>query len=187
MSSGPGRPAVFLDRDGTLNVEVDHLHRVEDLVLIPGSAQAVARLNARDIPVVVVTNQSGIGRGRFSWKAYGAVMARLGEELARAGAHLDAAYAAPHHPEGQGEYRHPDHPDRKPNPGMLRRAAEEHGLDLSASWMIGDKVLDLEAGRNAGCRVALVRTGYGATQDASLADFVAEDLAEAVDRILAGA
>ena len=109
----------------------------------------------------------------------------VGELLAPAGARVDACYAAPHHERGQGEYQHPDHPDRKPNPGMLTRAAEEHNLDLGRSWMIGDKDLDLGAGRNAGCRVALVRTGYGAQVDGSLADLVAKDLPEAVDRILA--
>jgi D-glycero-D-manno-heptose 1,7-bisphosphate phosphatase len=188
--SGPGpgsaslRPAVFLDRDGTLNEEVGYLHRAEDVALVPGAREAVARLNAAGIPVVVVTNQAGIGKGRYGWADYHAVMGRICQLLAVGGARIDAVYAAPHHPQGQGEYRHPDHPDRKPNPGMLLRAAREHGLDLARSWMIGDKSLDLEAGRNAGCRVALVRTGYGREVDGALADLVAEDLGEAVARIL---
>jgi len=181
-----GKPAIFIDRDGTLNEEVGYLHRPEDVVLVPGAAQALARLNALGIPVVVVTNQSGIGKGRYDWDAFHRVMERIGELLAPAGARVDALYAAPHHERGQGEYQHPDHPDRKPNPGMLVRAAEEHGLDLGRSWMIGDKEIDLGAGRNAGCKVALVRTGYGRQVDGALADLVAEDLAEAVDRILAG-
>lgn len=178
------RPAVFLDRDGTINVEVDHLRRVEDVALIPGAGEAVARLNRAGIPVVVVTNQSGIGRGIFSWEAYEQVMARLADLLADQGAHIEAAFAAPHHPEAHGEYRHPDHPDRKPNPGMLRRAADELGLDLERSWMVGDKAIDLLAGRSAGCRPVLVRTGYGEGTDAAMADFVAADLAQAVDHIL---
>ena len=91
----------------------------------------------------------------------------------------------PHHEHAQGEYAVADHPERKPNPGMLVRAAEEHGLDLSRSWMVGDKDIDLEAGRRAGCRVALVRTGYGAGVDGSTADIVAEDLPEALEQILA--
>lgn len=180
------RPAVFLDRDGTINVEVDHLSRADEVVLLPGSGAAIARLNARGIPVVVVTNQSGIGRGLFSWEDYAAVKARLAGLLAAEGARWDAAYEAPHHPEAVGAYCHPDHPDRKPNPGMLLRAAEELGLDLGRSWMVGDKRIDLEAGLNAGCRVALVRTGYGARMDGGIAHLVAADLAEAVDRILAG-
>lgn len=179
------QPAVFLDRDGTLNEEVDHLCRPEELRLIPGAAEAVARLNQRGIPVVVVTNQSGIGRGYFGWTEFEAVMDRLKELLAEKQAWMDAVYAAPHHEKGQGEYAVVDHPDRKPNPGMLLRAAEEHGLDLSRSWMVGDKELDLEAGRNAGCRVALVRTGYGHRMDGTKADLVAADLPEAVAHILA--
>lgn len=179
------KPAVFLDRDGTLNEEVDYLCVPEQLVMIPGAAAAVARLNAKGIPVVVVTNQSGIGRGKYGWQDFTAVMSRMGTLLALENAWIDAVYASPHHEKGQGEYAVEDHPDRKPNPGMLLRAAEEHDLDLAGSWMVGDKAIDLEAGRRAGCRVALVRTGYGAQVDGSLADLVASDLAEAVDHILA--
>jgi D-glycero-D-manno-heptose 1,7-bisphosphate phosphatase len=176
---------VFLDRDGTLNEEVGYLCRPEDVVLIPGAREAMARLNARGIPVLVVTNQAGIGRGKYGWADFQAVMDRIKDLLELGGAHLDGVYAAAHHPKGLGDYAHPDHPDRKPNPGMLLRAAQEHGIDLSRAWMIGDKALDLEAGRKAGCRVALVRTGYGSQVDASRADLVAEDLPAAVERILA--
>jgi D-glycero-D-manno-heptose 1,7-bisphosphate phosphatase len=179
-----GRATIFLDRDGTINEEVDYLHKPEELVLIPGAAQAVARLNALGIPVIVVTNQSGIGRGYYGFDEFDLVTARMAELLTGEGAHVDAVYVSPHHLMGQGEFAHPDHPERKPNAGMLTRAAEEHGLDLSRSWMIGDKESDLEAGRRAGCRVALVRTGYGKSVEGSLADLVAEDLPEAVDRIL---
>ena len=181
----PVKPAVFLDRDGTLNEEVDYLSDPERLVLIPGAAAAVARLNAKGIPVVVVTNQSGIGRGKYGWQDFAAVMSRMGALLALENAWIDAVHVSPHHERGQGEYAVADHPDRKPNPGMLLKAAGEQGLDLSNSWMVGDKAIDLEAGRRAGCRVALVRTGYGAQVDGSAADLVASDLAEAVDRILA--
>jgi len=177
-------PAVFIDRDGTLNEEVGYLHRPEDVVLIPGAAEGLARLNARGIPVIVVTNQAGIGRGYYDMEAFEAVMARVAELLRAAGAHMDGVYAAPHHAKGLGAYGHPDHPDRKPNPGMLLRAAEAHGLDLGRSWMIGDKEIDLGAGRNAGCKVALVRTGYGTQVDGALADLVAAHLGEAVEEIL---
>lgn len=179
------RPAIFLDRDGTLNEEVDYLSDPDQLVLIPGAAAAVARLNALGIPVVVVTNQSGIGRGKYDWQDFAAVMDRMEALLALEEARLDAVYASPHHEKGQGEYAVADHPERKPNPGMLLRAAEEHGLDLSRSWMVGDKDIDLEAGRRAGCRVALVRTGYGSRVDGSAADLVAESLPQAVELILA--
>lgn len=179
------KAAVFLDRDGTLNEEIGYLHRPEDVVLIPGAARAIARLNALGIPVIVVTNQAGIGRGKYGWEAFHAVTERIGQLLQAEHAHMDGIYAAPHHAQGLGEYGHPDHPDRKPNPGMLLRAAAEHGLDLARSWMIGDKEVDLLAGRNAGCRTALVLTGYGKEADPGLADLVAKDLPEAVDGILA--
>jgi D-glycero-D-manno-heptose 1,7-bisphosphate phosphatase len=178
------RPALFLDRDGTLNEEVDYLSNPDDLVLIPGSAAALAKVNARGIPVVVITNQSGIGRGRYDWLDFAAVMSRMDTLLGLEKAHIDAVYASPHHEKGQGDYAVADHPDRKPNPGMLLRAAEEHNLDLSRSWMIGDKDIDLEAGRRAGCKVALVRTGYGTEVEGDLADLVAADLPEALERIL---
>lgn len=182
---GGGRPAVFLDRDGTLNEEVDYLSDPDQLVLIPGAAQSVARLNELGIPVIVVTNQSGIGRGRYSWADFEAVMARMKELLAQEDARVDGVYASAHHEQGQGEYAVKDHPDRKPNPGMLLRASTDHGLDLSRSWMVGDKALDLEAGRRAGCRVALVRTGYGSGVDGSRADLVGEDLPQVIAQILA--
>lgn len=179
------KAAVFLDRDGTLNEEVGYLHRPQDVVLVQGAARAISRLNASGIPVIVVTNQAGIGRGKYGWEDFQAVMDRIAVLLEEERAHMDGVYAAPHHEKGLGEYAHPDHPDRKPNPGMLLRAAVEHDLDLSRSWMIGDKEIDLEAGRKAGCRVALVLTGYGKDVDPGLADLVAKDLPEAVTRILA--
>jgi D-glycero-D-manno-heptose 1,7-bisphosphate phosphatase len=179
------KPAVFLDRDGTLNEEVGYLARAEELRLLPGAAAAVAKLNDRGIPVVVVTNQSGIGRGYYGWEDFEAVMGRMDELLAVEHARVDAVYAAAHHERGLGEYAIADHPDRKPNPGMLQRAAEERGLDLARSWMVGDKAIDVEAGRRAGCRTCLVRTGYGAAEGDCGADLVASDLGEAVDRILA--
>ena len=181
----PQKPAIFIDRDGTLNEEVDYLHRPEEAVLTRDAGRAIATLNARGIPVVIVTNQAGIGKGKFGWDDYEAVMVRLNELLAKDGAHIDGAYVCPFHPMARDEYQHEDHPERKPNPGMLLRAAEEYDIDLSRSWMIGDKDIDLEAGRNAGCRVALVRTGYGTEVDPALADVVAEDLAAVLDRILA--
>jgi D-glycero-D-manno-heptose 1,7-bisphosphate phosphatase len=178
------KAAIFLDRDGTLNEEVGYLHKPEEVVLIPGAARAVATLNALGIPVIVVTNQAGIGRGKYGWEDFQAVMERLAEQLKEEQAHVDGVYASPHHEKGLGEYAHPDHPERKPNPGMLLRAAMEHDLDLSRSWMIGDKEIDLRAGRRAGCRVALVLTGYGRDVDPGLADLVAADLPEAVAGIL---
>lgn len=180
------RAAVFLDRDGTLNVEVEYLHKPEDLALIPGAAEAVSKLNAAGIPVILVSNQSGIGRGYFGWEDFYAVSERMERLLAEQGARLDATYVSPHHEQGQGEYAVVDHPERKPNPGMLLKAAEEHGLDLRRSWMIGDKRIDVEAGHRAGCRACLVQTGYGARENTGKAELLAADVGEAVTRILEG-
>jgi D-glycero-D-manno-heptose 1,7-bisphosphate phosphatase len=167
-----------------LNVEADYLRRPEDVAILPGAAAAIARLNKKNIPVIVVTNQSGIGRGLFGWAEYSAVMGKIGELLASEGAHIDDTYVCPFHEKAVGEYRHPSHPDRKPSPGMLLSAAEKHQIDLKRSWMIGDKEIDLEAGRNAGCRTALVRTGYGSQASPLLADIVADNLEQAIEQIL---
>jgi len=184
MQASAKMPAIFLDRDGTLNVEVDYLRRQEDVVLIPGAAKAIARLNAQNIPVILVSNQSGIGRGLFGWEDYQSVMKKIDEILADAGAHIDDAYACPYFEDGLGEYRHKDHPDRKPNPGMILSASEKWNLCLERSWMIGDKESDLEAGRNAGCHTALVLTGYGKNANPELADIVADDLGQAIEKII---
>lgn len=178
------RPALFIDRDGTLNVEVEYLCRPEDAALIPGAGSAIARANARGIPVIVVTNQAGIAKEKYGWPEYEAVRCRIEELLAAEGARIDGTYCCPYHEEGRGEYRVDDHPDRKPNPGMLLRAAQDFRLDLSRSWMIGDKAIDVEAGQRAGCRTVQVLTGYGAEQRVP-ADLVVPDLGEAIDRILA--
>jgi len=178
------RPGVFIDRDGTLNEEVDFLCRPSDVVLTKGAAKAIAKLNAKKIPVIIATNQSGIGRGLFGWEEYGAVAKRIDELLAMEGAHIDDSFACPFHEDGLGEYRLPDHPDRKPGPGMLLSAAKKHSIDLKRSWMIGDKESDMEAGRNAGCQVALVRTGYGGSVDPTIADIVSDDLGQAIEAIL---
>jgi D-glycero-D-manno-heptose 1,7-bisphosphate phosphatase len=178
------KAAVFIDRDGTLNEEVGYLHKPQEVVLIQGAAHAISRLNALGIPVIVVTNQAGIGRGKYGWEDFQAVTDRIALLLNEEHAHVDGVYASPYHEKGIGEYAHPDHPERKPNPGMLLRAAEDLDLELAKSWMIGDKEIDLAAGRKAGCRVALVLTGYGKDVDPGLADLVAADLPQAVARIL---
>jgi len=175
---------IFIDRDGTLNEEVDFLCRPSDVVLIGGAAKAIAKLNEKNIPVIIVTNQSGIGRGLYGWEEYGAVAKKIDELLALEGAHIDDSFACPFHEDGLGEYRQPNHPDRKPGPGMLIKAAKKHQIDLKRSWMIGDKKIDLEAGRNAGCRVALVRTGYGNAVDPKLADMIADNLGQAIEAIM---
>jgi D-glycero-D-manno-heptose 1,7-bisphosphate phosphatase len=163
---GPARrSALFLDRDGVIVEEVDHLHRAEDVRLIDGAATVIATANRRGIPVVVVTNQSGIGQGLFAWDAFLAVQTRILTDLAAEGAFVDGVFACPHHPKALPPYDHPDHPARKPNPGMLLGAAERLPLDLAASWIIGDRTRDLAAGRHAGLAGGLlVSTGYGDQQ-----------------------
>lgn len=169
------REAVFLDRDGTLIEEVNYLSSPEQVTLIPGAADAVRRLNALGVLVVIVTNQAGVARGYFPESRVAEVHAHLASLLAEQGARVDAFYFCPHHPtEGVGAYRVACG-CRKPRPGMLLAAARDLDIDLSRSWMIGDKVCDADAGRAAGCRALLVRTGHGA----HLADAVA-DVAEAV-------
>ena len=146
-----GVPAAFLDRDGVLIEDSGYPHRPEDLKLIPGAVAAVRRMNQGGYRTVIVTNQSGVARGLFSEAQMEAFNDLLVARLADNGAIIDAVYAAPFHPEAvEARYRHPDHPDRKPNPGMLLRAIAEHDLDPARSFIIGDQKRDLQAGERAG-------------------------------------
>ena len=147
-SAGSG---LFLDRDGVIVEETGYLHKVEDVRLADGIADVIARANARDIPVVVVTNQSGIGRGLFGWGDFAAVQDEITVRLCEAGAHWDAVYASPF-PPGNSVMR-------KPRPGMLLAAAEALGLDLASSWIVGDRETDIEAGLNAGLAGGLMVGG----------------------------
>ena len=145
-----GRPALFLDRDGVIVVDTRYLARSEDLRMIEGAAAAIARCNTMGIPVVVVTNQSGIARGYYDWDDFHAVQASLCHALAAAGAQLDAVLACAYHAEGLRPMRVADHPWRKPNPGMILTAGSRMSLDLSRSWIVGDRSHDLAAGMAAG-------------------------------------
>ncbi|GFO54682.1 D,D-heptose 1,7-bisphosphate phosphatase [Geomonas sp. Red276] len=187
MTSQPKRKAVFLDRDGTINVDVDYLSRVEQFEFIPGAPQALKSLQDAGFMLVVVTNQSGIGRGLYDEAALEAVHAHMHAELARFGVTVDACYFCPHHPQhGIGDYRL-ECACRKPLPGMLQQAAGELGIDLASSFMVGDKVGDVQAGIAAGCTSLLVLTGYGAADAAKLPEGVQSfpDLASAAQAILA--
>lgn len=166
--STPLKPAVFLDRDGTINVEVHYLSRADQIELLPTVAETISLLNQRGIPVVVVTNQAGIARGYFPEDQLNGIHERLSEMLGQRNAQLDGIYYCPHHPtEGMGSYR--VHCEcRKPGPGMLVRAAADLGIDLGRSLMIGDRESDLQAGANAGCTTALVLTGYGMRTNAAI-------------------
>jgi len=184
----PLRKAVFLDRDGTINVEKNYLHRIEDFEFIPNAPQAIRRLKDAGFLIVVVTNQSGVARGYFSVREVEILHKHMQQELQKVGAAIDAFYLCPHHPdEGVGEFR-VECDCRKGRPGMLLQAAAEHSIDLAASFMLGDKRADLEAGRAAGCPSLLVLTGYGQRELAEgagdLATAVVDDLSAAADYIL---
>ena len=177
------RPAVFLDRDGTLVEDPGYLHRPEDVRLLPGAAAAVARLNHAGYLVVVVTNQSGIARGLYDEAAYQAVQRRLAELLAADGARLDGAQHCPHHPDVTGPC-----PCRKPGTRLYERAATALGIDLRRSWLVGDKLSDVAAAPALGGRAVLVETGEGPRHAAAARARgvpVAADLGAAADRILA--
>lgn len=188
------RRAVFLDRDGTLIDELGYLGDPAGVRLLPGAVEAVRHLNEAGWKAVVVTNQSGVARGHFDEGAVRAVHERLEALLAAGGAHLDLVLYCPHHPEhGTGALR-ARCACRKPEPGMLRAAAERLDLDLSSCWTIGDSERDLEAGRRAGLAGGiLVTTGKGAAVRASYpperraTQPVAPDVARAVELVLAGA
>lgn len=160
------RPALFLDRDGVVVEETKYLSRPEDVRLIPGAAGLIAAANRRHVPVILITNQSGIGRGYYGWDAFAAVQRVLLERLETSHAFVDAVYACPHHADGIAPYRHPDHPARKPNPGMLLRAKAALGLDLASSWVVGDRAGDLDAGRRARLAGGVhVLSGHGSDPD----------------------
>jgi D-glycero-D-manno-heptose 1,7-bisphosphate phosphatase len=161
----PFRPALFLDRDGAVVEDAGYLRRVDEVALIPGAAQVIAAANQHRVAVIMVTNQSGIGRGYYSWAEFKSVQDAITAALAAAGARIDAVYACAHHPQAQGDLAHPDHPARKPNPGMLLKAAAALAVDLKSSWLIGDKADDVEAAKRAGITGALlVATGHGSAE-----------------------
>lgn len=180
------RPAVFLDRDGTVIEHVHHLVDPGDVALIGGAARAIADLRAQGYSCVVVTNQSVIGRGMLDPAGLEKVHVEMNRQLAEAGTEVDAIYFCPLAPTVKDQTQI-EHPDRKPGPGMLQRAAREHAIDLEASWMVGDSLSDVLAGRNAECRGSiLVRTGFGesfAERD-DCYDYIVDDLGDAARLIL---
>ena len=185
------REAVFLDRDGTVTEEVGYVNHLDRLKLIPGAASASSRLNRAGILVILATNQAGVARGYFPEELVGQVHRRLEELLAQEGAHLDAIYYCPHHPQvGPPPYRKSCN-CRKPAGGMLLEAAEKFSIDLSRSFMVGDKITDPITGMRLGAKGILVLTGYGKGEYIyqrknwqTQPDFIAPDLNGAVDWIL---
>ncbi|HSG06824.1 MAG TPA: HAD family hydrolase [Longimicrobiales bacterium] len=154
------RPAVFVDRDGTLMVERHYLSHPDGVALVPGAEAALRVLKEAGYVLVVVTNQSGIARGIYTLEEYHAVAERLDLVLGAAGVVIDGTYFCPHHPDITGPCR-----CRKPDTGMYLQAAEELGVDLARSWYVGDKVTDVLPALELGGRGVLVRTGYGREQE----------------------
>jgi D-glycero-D-manno-heptose 1,7-bisphosphate phosphatase len=180
--------AVFLDRDGVINEEEEYLSDPSKLRLVPGVADATRRLNERAVPVIVVSNQSGVARGYYPESQIAILHHALEEMLATEGARIDRFYYCPHHPEGQGKYRI-DCDCRKPKPGLLIRAARDMGLNLKKCAVIGDKASDMGAGVSAGCKTILVMTGQGRKEWSSWNEefqpsHVAADLSDAVEWLL---
>jgi D-glycero-D-manno-heptose 1,7-bisphosphate phosphatase len=181
--------AVFLDRDGTIIEEIGYLDRIERLDLYPWSIDAIRALNRAGFPVVLVTNQSGIARGFFTEAIVEEVHRHLASLLAEGGAHIDAYYYCPHHPDGKIEAYARRCECRKPGRGLVDRAVEEFGIDPRRSFVVGDRWLDVQLARAVGGRGILVRTGYGAVEEqrptASVtADAIVDNLIGAVGWIL---
>lgn len=186
-------PALFLDRDGVLVEEVNYLHNISDMQIVPGAPAAVRAANEHGMPVIIVTNQSGVGRGYYGWPAFSALQDALIAAFAAEGAQFDMVLACGYHADGKPPFDIPDHPWRKPRPGMLRAAADILALDLSRAWIVGDTANDLRAGHKAGLAGgAHVLTGHGARErDAAhtlkATDFdvlAAADLPDAVAAIM---
>jgi D-glycero-D-manno-heptose 1,7-bisphosphate phosphatase len=160
MPTKKKKPAVFLDRDGTLIEERSYPSHPDQVRLLSGAAAAVERLRRAGFACIVVTNQSGVGRGMLTEAQLHSVNDEMQRQMREAGTELDGLYCCTFAPQASDKTVI-EHPDRKPGPGMLLRAAQDFELDLAASWVVGDSVSDFLAGRNAGCRgQILVRTGH---------------------------
>ena len=175
------RPAVFVDRDGTIVVERYYLADPEDVELVPGAARALAALVAAGYALVVVTNQSGIARGLYDETAFHEVQRRVEELLAAEDVRFDAVFYCPHHPDFTGPCE-----CRKPGTALFRRAAAELGLDLARSFFVGDRLKDVVPAFELGGRAVLVRTGYGVEHEPAAGPEVAvvDDLAALAELIL---
>jgi D-glycero-D-manno-heptose 1,7-bisphosphate phosphatase len=183
--------AVFLDRDGTVNVEVGYLSDLSQLRLIPGASEAIRRLNERGLKVVLVTNQSGIARGYFSESFVQETHVLLERMLRKEGAAIDGIYYCPHHPFAGNSPYTTECDCRKPGTGMIDRAARELDIDVKRSFVVGDKWSDVELGQRAGARSILVQSGFAPDEPGNVRplhlsdpDYVAHNITEAADWIL---
>lgn len=181
------RRAAFIDRDGVLNEERAFVHRIEDFEFVPGAVEALQALTTAGYALVVVTNQSGIARGLYTEADYQALTAHMRKRLSSAGVRLDDVEYCPHLPDAPVSRYRKDCECRKPRPGMLRHAIATLDIDPEASFLVGDRLSDVEAGRAAGIGCCfLVRTGCALTQDAmAQADGTFRDLLECVKHVLA--
>jgi D-glycero-D-manno-heptose 1,7-bisphosphate phosphatase len=175
------RPAVFIDRDGTIIVEKVYLSDPEGVELTPGAVDAMRALSDAGFALVVITNQAGIARGLYTLEDYHAVAARLTQVLAEGGVRIDGTYYCPHHPEWTGPC-----PCRKPGTGLYLEAAEALDIDLAASFYVGDKLTDVQPGLTLGGQGVLVRTGYGAGLESEAPEgiWIVDDLAAAAQAIV---
>ncbi len=186
------RQAVFIDRDGTINKEINHLNRPEQLELIPGAGDALRHLNRAGALAVGVTNQPVLARGDVSWEGLQAIHGKLDELLGKKKAYLDKLYICPHHPdkgfEGEVAELKIECDCRKPQTGLIDKAVRELSIDRRKSWMVGDTTSDMVSGKRAGLRTVLVRTGYAGLDGKyeTIPDYVVPDLLAAVDLILRG-
>ena len=183
------KKAIFLDRDGTLNVDVGYLHRLEDLELFPWTADALRLLKRAGYTLIVVTNQSGIAHGLIDPGFIQICHDEMRKRLQQGGADLDALYFCNHHPRGSIAELSIDCRCRKPLPGMVEDAARDLGVDPKQSWVIGDKWLDVNLGHAVGARSILVRTGWGSEQEqkrpaGQQVDAICDNLIHAVSVIL---
>jgi len=177
--------AVFLDRDGVINEETDHVKSVHDLKMIPHTAEAVRDMHAKGYRVIVVTNQGAVAKGLTTLRDVHEVHDAVQAELAKAGAKIDAFYFCPHHPQGSVKEYAVACDCRKPKTGMLARAASDWNIDLAKSFLVGDKTSDILAGKQAGVATILVKTGYAGRdgQHDVTPDFIADDLMAATKYI----
>lgn len=182
---GNANRAVFLDRDGTINEEVGYLSRLEELKIFDNAAEAIRRLREQGFLAVVITNQSGVARGFFGEDFILTVHDRINEFLAERGTRLDAIYYCPHHPKYGNEKYRKACSCRKPEPGLLLKAAEEMDIDLEKSYMVGDMPRDIDTARRVGAKGILVKTGYG--RSVTVTDkpvYIADDILDAAHWII---
>lgn len=185
------KAAVFLDRDGTINEQMGYINHISRFYLLGGAAKAIKILNDAGIPVVVISNQSGLARGYFPEELLTAVHDKMHTLLSKEGAKVDAVYYCPHHPEAKEERFRISCNCRKPKPGLVLQAAEELDLDPTRSFVVGDRWSDIKTAAGCGAKSVLVRTGYGRGDESYIGprqtiqpDYVSDDLIGAVQWIM---